>query len=121
MKPGEGPDQRLVPRHQTRIYGVFKRDIDPDETEMLLTNMSLGGAFVRTENPAPPGTMVTLRIYLSSEEPPISVGGEVVWWRLPGHGEPAGMGVKFVRISPGDLEKVKAFLAELVEEDLFGR
>jgi len=116
-----GQDHRQLPRFQTRIFGVFRRDIDLDETEMLMTNMSQGGAFIRTENPAQPGTPITLRIYLNPEEAPVSIVGEVVWWRMPGHGENPGMGVKFVRVSPEDLERVKAFLTQLVEEDLFGR
>ncbi len=116
-----GKDLRLTPRFQTRIFGVFRRDIDLDETEMLMTNLSLGGAFIRTETPAQPGTPVTLRVYLGDEEAPVSILGEVVWWRMPGHGDPPGMGVRFVQVAPEDLEKVKAFLARLVEEDLFGR
>lgn len=112
-------DKRANPRFATRIFGVFSNDIDLDETEMLMTNMSLGGTFVRTDNPAPPGTPVTLRIYLPGEGPPLSVGGEVVWWRMPGHNEDPGMGVKFVQIASEDLERLKSYLATLVEEDLF--
>lgn len=116
-----GKDLRITPRFQTRIFGVFRRDIDVDETEMLMTNMSQGGAFIRTETPAQPGTPVTLRVYLPGDEAPVSIVGEVVWWRMPGHGEPAGMGVRFVQVAPADLEKVKAYLTQIVEEDLFGR
>jgi uncharacterized protein (TIGR02266 family) len=103
----------------TRIFGVFRSDIDLDETEMLMTNMSLGGTFVRTETPAPPGTPVTLRVYLPHEDEPLSIGGEVVWWRMPGQSESPGMGVKFVQIAAGSLERLKTYLASLVEEELF--
>lgn len=118
--PSDGKDGRVAPRFQTRIFGVFNSDFDLDETEMLMTNMSIGGAFIRTENPAQPGSQVTLQVYLKENDQPLSVGGEVVWWRMPGHGDPPGMGVKFVNISQTDLERMKSYLAGLVEADLFG-
>jgi len=118
---GDGSsDKRQHPRYQTRIYGVFGRDIDLDETEMLMMNMSAGGAFVRTDQPSPPGQIVVLRIYLDdTDQEPLSVNGEVVWWRAPGQGKEPGMGVKFLRISPGDVARFKAFLARLIERELF--
>lgn len=111
---------RQTPRFTTRIFGVFSRDIDLDETEVLMANMSMGGAFVRTEEPAPPGTPITLRVYLDPNATPLSVGAEVVWWRTPGQGPSPGMGVKFTQVGPGDLERIKTFLAGLVEAELFG-
>ena len=113
-------DLRHAPRFTTRIFGVFGRDIDLDETEILMGNMSQGGAFVRTETPAPPGTPITMRVYLDANATPISIACEVVWWRTPGQGPGAGMGVKFTQVGPGDLERIKGFLAGLVEQDLFG-
>jgi len=113
-------DVRSAPRFRTRIYGVFSKDIDLDETEMMMSNMSLGGAFIRAESPSAPGTPVTLRIYLPNEEMPLSIGGEVVWWRMPGTDAVPGMGVKFLQISRSDLERIKSYLAGLVEAELFG-
>lgn len=115
-----GRDMRQAPRFTTRIFGVFSRDFDLDETEVLMANMSQGGAFVRSETPAPPGTPIMLRIYLDPKGTPLSVGCEVVWWRTPGQGPTPGMGVKFNQVGPGDLERIKGFLASLVEADLFG-
>ena len=112
-------DKRAFPRYATRVYGVFSRDIDLDETDALMTNMSLGGAFVRTDHPAPPGSPVTLKMYVEGSDVPISVAGEVVWWRRPGQGEEPGMGVKFMQVSAQDLERLKKYLASLVEQDLF--
>jgi Tfp pilus assembly protein PilZ len=116
----DGADKRQSPRYKTRVFGVFSKDIDLDETEMLMMNMSLGGAFVRTETPSPPGTPVMLRVYEHEDSTPLPIMGEVVWSRLPGQGQPVGMGVKFTQIGPGDLPRYKSFLAQLVEEDLFG-
>ena len=115
----DGRDKRQSPRYATRVFGVFGRDIDLDETEMLMMNMSLGGAFVRTDQPVPPGQPVTLRIYLDESKQPVSVSGEVVWWRAPGQGKEPGMGVKFTQMAPKELSMFKEYLAGLIEEDLF--
>ena len=112
-------DKRNHQRYTTRVFGVFGRDIDLDETEMLMMNMSLGGAFVRTDTPAPPGQPVMLRFYLDNDEAPLSIGGEVAWWRSPGQGKEPGMGVIFVQLAPADLARFKTFLASLIEEELF--
>jgi len=115
----DGKDQRSTPRYVTRIFGVFSRDIDLDETEMLMTNLSLGGAFVRTETPPSPGTPVTLRMYVPGEDVPVSIAGEVVWCRRADQGDEPGMGVRFVQVAPKDLERLRRYLAGLVEEALF--
>jgi len=113
------PDKRKQTRHQTRVFCVFKNDINLDETEVLMLNMTSGGAFIKSDNPAPPGTPITLRIYLDPDGEPMSVSAEVVWWKAleqPGEG---GMGVKFARIDEEDLEAIKEYLANLISEDLF--
>jgi uncharacterized protein (TIGR02266 family) len=115
----DGRDKRIAARYTTRVFGIFGRDIDLDETEMLMMNMSLGGAFVRTDTPVPPGQPVMLRIYLDESSQPISIAGEVVWWRAPGQGKEPGMGVKFTQMSAAESARFKGFLAELIEEDLF--
>ncbi len=114
-----GNDHRQDTRFKIRVFGVFRRDLDLDETEMMMMNLSLGGAFVRTDDPAPPGTQVMLRVYEHEDAAPMPIHGEVVWTRQLGQGTPVGMGVRFTQISPDDLPRMKAFLAQLVEEDLF--
>jgi uncharacterized protein (TIGR02266 family) len=115
----EGGDQRRHARFKVRVFGVFRRDLDLDETEMMMMNLSTGGAFVRTDAPAPSGAQVLLRVYEHEDATPLPIQGEVVWTRLPGQGTPVGMGVRFTQLAPDDLTRLKAFLARLVEEDLF--
>lgn len=117
----QGSDQRREPRFRTRVFGVFRRDLDPDESEMLMMNMSMGGAFVRTDAPAPPGSQVLLRVYEGEDATPVPIQGEVVWARLPGQGTPVGMGIRFTQVGADELVRIKLFLAQLVEEDLFPR
>ena len=146
----EGIDQRQAPRFRTRLFGVFRRDIDLDETGTLMLNLSIGGAFVKADDPCPPGSPITLRFYLDAPEAassparvsfgnpsppparsggldapevatPLSVAAEVVWWRRPG-GEDVepGMGVRFLQIGSDDQRRLPEYLTRLVEEDLFG-
>ena len=112
-------EKRRSERYRTRVFCVFKNDLNLDETEVLMLNMNSGGAFVKTDNPAPPGTPVTLRIYLDPDAQPLSVAAEVVWWRTQGKDGEGGMGVKFERVNDGDLESIKIYLAGLIEGDLF--
>lgn len=116
-----GIEQRQHARFRTRLFGVFRRDIELDETEALMLNLSQGGAFVKAEEPCAPGTPITLRFYLDEASTPVSVTAEVAWWRRasPG-GPPAGMGVKFTQVSDADQRRLREYLARLVEEDLFG-
>ncbi len=112
-------EKRRSSRYQTRVFCVFKNDLNLDETEVLMLNMNSGGAYVKTDDPAPPGTPITLRMYLDPDAEPLSVGAEVVWWRTQGRGGDSGMGVKFERIDKADLEAIKTYLAGLIEGDLF--
>lgn len=115
MSDNRGPD-----RYKIHIYGVFVKNIDLDQTDMMLANLSVGGAFIKTDNPAVPGTSVTLRFYLPGRETPISVGGEVVWWQTDPSKGNVGMGVKFTAVQADDLEMIKKHIENLVAEDLFG-
>ena len=113
-------DNRRYKRFNIRIFGVFQKDIDLEQTDMMLANMGIGGAFIKTNKPAPPGTVVTLRFYLPGRDIPLSVGGEVVWWQTDPDKGNVGMGVKFISVSEKDLEDIKKYLEQLVTEDLFG-
>lgn len=114
-------EKRQHPRFIVKIYGIFKSDIDLEETDMMMGNLSAGGAYIKTDNPSMPGSTVTLRFHLPGEEKPISASGVVVWWQKPGGGKEPGMGVKFEKINDEDLEKLKKYLESLVEEELFGK
>ena len=112
-------NHRKNQRFQTRIFCVFNNDINLDETEVLMLNMGSGGAFIKTNNPAPPGTPVTLRVYLEPDGEPLSVSAEVVWWKTTDKDDEPGMGVKFQRVDPMDLEAIKTFIEQLIEQNLF--
>lgn len=114
-------DKRQQPRYDVRIFGVYKDNINIDETEMMMGNLSLGGAFIYCEQPPAPGTPVTLRFEFPGSDIKISVIGVVIWRILQGHGAKPGMGVKFEKIKEDELVVIKRFIESLVEEDLFGK
>ncbi|MBP7125533.1 PilZ domain-containing protein [Myxococcota bacterium] len=118
-------DHRKHPRFETRLLAVFRRDLDLEETDSLMTNLSLGGAFVKTPNLLPTGTVTHLRFYVDEEQAPLSIQAEVVWVRRGspdgGASPPPGMGVRFLHMSPEDHRRLTRYLARLVEEDLFGQ
>lgn len=113
-------DKRGHTRYNLGIYGVFEKNIDLEQTDMMLANLGLGGAFIKTDKPAVPGSTVTLRFYLPGRSVPISVSGEVAWWQTDPSKGNVGMGVKFTAVNEKDLEDIKRYLEQLVAEELFG-
>ncbi len=71
--------------------------------ERYALNVSLGGIFVRTRDPQPPGTVVGLEVSLDNGEVIIRGQGVVRWTTPPSApGEPdrdPGMGVKFLELT----------------------
>ncbi len=114
------PENRGHKRYNIRIYGVFSKDIDLEQTDMMLANLGIGGAFIKTDKPAVPGTSVTLRFYLPGRDIPVSVSGEVAWWQTDPAKGSVGMGVKFTAVQEADLEAIKKYIEGLVAADLFG-
>lgn len=84
----------------------------------VVREISDGGAFIATDWPLHPGTMVRVEL------PPVAAGtpklltGLVAWWRPIGGLEgPAGMGIRFEVLDPDESER----LLDLVERALFAR
>ena len=74
------------------------------------TNLSASGIFVGTHMVQPIGTKVDFTIHL--EDRMVKGIGEVRWIRPADYdtGQPAGMGILFVDLTPEDDAAVKAFL-----------
>ncbi len=65
-----------------------------------VADLSRSGAFIRTENPLPVGTRVSLRFTVILDElETIEGAGEVVRTVAPGADHPAGMGVVFTQLT----------------------
>jgi uncharacterized protein (TIGR02266 family) len=103
---------------------VIIRDVDLDETDALLSNLSMGGAFIKTDQPLEIGDTVAVELRISPDEAPVCAEGKVSWRRplerALEEGQTAGMGVQFTRIHPFDLARLKRFIEAKITEDLFG-
>jgi uncharacterized protein (TIGR02266 family) len=62
-------------------------------------DVSRGGIYIKTATPFPQGTLLKFEIRLASDQTVITGVGRVVWKRETVDGEqPAGMGVKFIKV-----------------------
>jgi uncharacterized protein (TIGR02266 family) len=82
------------------------------DTIVFSENISMGGVFLETSDPLPPGAKIKLRFPLKSAYRPIQIEGKVVWSRKQGLSgkESPGMGIVFQKIKKGELEILREFL-----------
>src|SRR5262245_2732593 len=74
---------------------AFEYVIDGSDPARAFTrNIGVGGAFIVTKLPAPPGTLMSVTLLVPGGPGRISVRAEVRW-AVP-EGDPPGMGVKFL-------------------------
>ncbi|HLK92625.1 MAG TPA: TIGR02266 family protein [Polyangia bacterium] len=76
----------------------------------VASNMSVGGLFIATRDPGDSrkiGDLVTVRLTLPGDERPVTVDAVVRWIRA---GEPAGMGVQFLGLSPDAHASISRFV-----------
>ena len=83
-------------------------------------NLSLGGMFIATSNPVPPGTEVMLRFMLPGLSDPLSFRVRVVWTQgqEAGSGVISGMGVCFLDPKPSEAALIEVVVDHLWVEEL---
>jgi len=107
----EYPEER---RKQTRFTIKSKAVYTSPKNfmEHYIFDLSLGGLFVETNSPLDTGGEFDLRIFLLDKTEPMEIPCEVIWNRkkeeLTPEGEclPAGMGVKFLKLSQENLHRL---------------
>lgn len=107
-------DERTQRRAELEKVVRWRSPTLADFVEQHSKDISVGGVFVRSDDPLPKSTLVKIEIEIDSETVVQGVG-RVVWSRAPENAtaqSPAGMGIKFVRM---DAES-RAKLAELVAQ-----
>ena len=77
-------------------------------------NVSLGGMFVRSDDPLPVGARFRLRFDIPGRERPVQTTGEVRWIVEPGDaaGLAPGMGIRFEPLSQADQKDVARWLRD---------
>ena len=95
--------------HRLRVNREFQ-SIEEFITEYV-TNLSSAGAFIRTDDPLPVGTLVDLRFTVIVDDfESIDGVGEVVRVVPPGSGEPAGMAVVFTELTNSSKKLIEHLL-----------
>lgn len=81
-------------------------------------NISLTGMFIKTDSPKPPGSVFIFEIWLGEEYKLVHGLGEVVWLRDEDDGpdDPAGMGVRFIKMRDDSQAVVERIIAEHVQK-----
>lgn len=106
---------RKNPRAQVSLVARYRSPTAFEYVEEECHDLSLGGMFIRSLAPAPAGTLIKLECDVAGGSRTIRGVARVVWLRdSSGNGQPAGMGVKFIKLDPGARDAIKAILDELV-------
>jgi type IV pilus assembly protein PilZ len=108
-----GPDDEQSPesqerRREGRCEVEWAVDCETEDTFLYaaITNVSAMGIFVRTDDPLPIGTELTLRFSPGTSEGFV-LRGTVQWINLPLPGSPnPGMGIRFVDLDLDDRERI---------------
>jgi type IV pilus assembly protein PilZ len=106
-KAAEGHERRSA----ERIDVTWSVDCATEDTFLYaaITNISELGIFVRTIEPLPVGTQLTLRFAPEASSDPLVLSGTVEWVNAvrPLHDNPnPGMGISFRALTPADRERI---------------
>ncbi len=106
---------RQHPRVEVSITGNLRSHIDSHYTNVMMGNLSLGGAFVKTPFPLDPGAKVALEFAVPNRPESLSLTGEVVWTR--DDSELCGMGIRFVDIGTMTRDAIREYINGLIQEE----
>ena len=105
------PGRRVGVRYRTLDHGQLS-----DEQRAVTKNIGVGGAFVLTPDPAPPGSTLLLSVEVPAGARPIEVRADVRWIVDGQHDEPVadhGMGVRFQALEVDQLLALNEYFASL--------
>jgi uncharacterized protein (TIGR02266 family) len=109
---------RGKPRPGRRVEVRYRTTDDTGAGEHLAftKNIGVGGAFILTPEPLPPGTGLSIALNVPSARHPVEVTAEVRWIVDGKHDEPErehGMGVKFNGLDVDQLLALNEYFASL--------
>jgi uncharacterized protein (TIGR02266 family) len=102
-------------RMEVRYRAIGDRGPGP-EAAAVTSNIGVGGAFIRTSDPEPPGTKLRVAIRLPAGRT-VEVQGEVRWITGgdQGAGAERGMGVRFSGLAAPEVLVLNEYFASLPE------
>jgi type IV pilus assembly protein PilZ len=109
--PSASAQSWLERRSSERFDVTWSVDCETEETFLYaaITNISELGIFVRTTDPLPIGTQLTLRFVSPNSASPFVLQGKVQWvntYRPMRDNPNPGMGVRFIELQPADRERL---------------
>jgi len=93
-------------------YRIFSHGEAGPDLEATTRNIGVGGAFIETPDPAPPGTSLVVVLTLEGGQR-IEVSAEVRWIVDGDLDQVHGMGVKFLGLGPDELRTLNDYFASL--------
>jgi uncharacterized protein (TIGR02266 family) len=114
--PPRGTDEH---RRETRVPKTLRVTYSTrsGNVGVVISNLSVGGLFVKTEEPLSKGEKTELVIFLPDKKKKLEVTGKVVWTSTeervtPDGVIPPGMGVKFLNLSNEGIERIINVLSD---------
>ncbi len=104
-RPGR---RRIVVSFRVPTHLICSFSIHDEAERAVVTDLSKGGAFIRTDAPLPIGSKIELKLMITGDEP-ITVRGSVVSNHvdLDLAGADRGMGIHFEGMSPEVLSRIE--------------
>ncbi len=110
--------RRRHPRTPFSLLVQYRFDALEDFLSEYATDISLGGMFIRTDEPYAEGSLVYLQFHLRNGSALIEGLGKVAWNNPPDEKKknthPAGMGIEFIDMD----EKSMQLIRRIVNQDL---
>lgn len=110
----EGAGRRRFPRANLSILVQYRFETFDDFLGEYASDISLGGMFIRTDEPRPKGSMIYLQFSLKDGNTLIEGLGRVVHVTPPGGERDAGMGIEFLNFD----DESQTFIEDLVSGHL---
>jgi uncharacterized protein (TIGR02266 family) len=108
---------RGKPRPGRRVEVEYALPVDDGKPprRAFTRNIGVGGAFIVTESPPPPGTPVALTLLVPTGGGRVAVAAEVRW--IVSEGAQPGMGVRFIDLEVDELLELNEYFATLTGDD----
>jgi len=112
-------NQRQYERVDVRIRTVYHDEIDADASDSLMSNLSLGGCFIKSTRVCPAGSTIQVKFKLPDSDQVVEARGTVRWAKNTGPEEEQGMGIQFDEIAPEHLLALKEFIAQRIQSSIW--
>ncbi|MDF1561409.1 MAG: TIGR02266 family protein [Deltaproteobacteria bacterium] len=105
-----GADKRQHPRARLSLLVQYRFASFDEFLGEYASDLSLGGMFIRTDEPRPSGSMIYLQFSLKDGSTLIEGLGRVCHVTEPGGERPAGMGIEFVNFDEASRELIEGIV-----------